>query len=49
MMRLGVVSVKRKDERDVSIQQIRNQHFPTKITKFEVNYYFIDTYQLLLR
>ena len=34
----SVISVlKRKRERDVRIQQIRNQHFPTKISKFEVN------------
>ena len=24
------------------IQQIRNQYFPTKISKFEVNYYIFD-------
>ena len=26
----------------LKIQQIRNQHFPTKISKFEVNYYIFD-------
>jgi hypothetical protein len=39
----SVISVlKRKHERDVRIQQIRNQHFPSKISKFEVNYYIFD-------
>ena len=36
----SVISVlKRKHEYDLRIQQIRNQHFPTKISKLEVNYY----------
>ena len=36
-----VISVlKRKHERDLMNEQIRNQHFPSKISKFEVNYYF---------
>ena len=34
--------LKRKHERDLMNQQIRNQHFPTKISKFEVNYYIFD-------
>jgi len=34
--------LKRKHERDLMNEQIRNQHFPTKISKFEVNYYIID-------
>ena len=39
----SVISVlKRKHERDLRVQQIRNQHFPTKISKFEVNYYIFD-------
>ena len=39
----SVISVlKRKHERDLRIQQIKNQHFPTKISKFEVNYYIFD-------
>ena len=39
----SVISVlKRKHQRDLRIQQIRNQHFPTKISKFEVNYYIFD-------
>ena len=39
----SVISVlKRKHERDLRIQQIRNQHFPTKISKFEVNYYIFN-------
>ena len=36
----SVISVlKRKHEHDLRVQQIRNQHFPTKISKLEVNYY----------
>ena len=36
----SVISVlKRKHEYDLRIEQIRNQHFPTKISKLEVNYY----------
>ena len=39
----SVISVlKRKHERDLMNQQIRNQHFPSKISKFEVNYYIFD-------
>jgi len=39
----GVISaLKRKHEYDLRIEQIRNQHFPTKISKFEVNYYIFD-------
>ena len=39
----SVISVlKRKHEHDLRVQQIRNQHFPTKISKFEVNYYIFD-------
>ena len=39
----SVISVlKRKHERDLRIQQIRNQYFPTKISKFEVNYYIFN-------
>ena len=39
----SVISVlKRKHQRDLRIQQIRNQHFPTKISKLEVNYYIFD-------
>ena len=34
--------LKRKHERDVRNEQIRNQHFPSKISKFEVNYYIFD-------
>ena len=34
-----VISVlKRKHKRDLMNEQIRNQHFPSKISKFEVNY-----------
>ena len=39
----SVISVlKRKHDYDLRVQQIRNQHFPTKISKFEVNYYIFD-------
>jgi len=39
----SVISVlKRKHEHDLMNEQIRNQHFPTKISKFEVNYYIFD-------
>ena len=39
----SVISVlKRKHERDVRNEQIRNQHFPSKISRFEVNYYIFD-------
>ena len=39
----SVISVlKRKHEHDLMNEQIRNQHFPTKISKFEVNYYTFD-------
>ena len=36
---IGYSVLKRKHERDVMNEQIRNQHFPSKISKFEVNYY----------
>jgi hypothetical protein len=36
----SVISVlKRKPERDLMNQQVRNQYFPSKVSKFEVNYY----------
>ena len=39
----SVISVlKRKHERDLMNQQIRNQYFPSKVSKFEVNYYIFD-------
>ena len=39
----SVISVlKRKHERDLINQQIRNQYFPSKVSKFEVNYYIFD-------
>ena len=39
----SVISVlKRKHQRNLRIQQIRHQHFPTKISKFEVNYYIFE-------
>ena len=39
----SVISVlKRKHERDLMNEQIRNQHFPSKVSEFEVNYYIFD-------
>ena len=34
--------LKRKHQRDVLFDEIRNRHYPTKISKFEVNYYTFD-------
>ena len=34
--------LKRKHERDVLFDEIRNRHYPTKISKLEVNYYIFD-------
>ena len=40
----SVISVlKRKHERDLMNEQIRNQYFPIKVSKFEVNYYIFDS------
>jgi hypothetical protein len=33
---------KKKHERDLVNDQIRNQHFPSKVSRFEVNYYIFD-------
>ena len=39
----SVISVlKRKHERDLMNEQVRNQYFPSKVSKFEVNYYIFD-------
>ena len=39
----SVISVlKRKHERDLLNEQIRNQQFPSKVSKFEVNYYIFN-------
>ena len=39
----SVISVlKRKHERDLVNEQIRNQYFPSNVSKFEVNYYIFD-------
>ena len=39
----SVISVlKRKHERDAMNDKIRNQHYPSKISKFKVNYYVFD-------
>ena len=39
----SVISVlKRKHERDLRNEQIRNQYFPSKVLKFEINYYIFD-------
>ena len=44
----SVISVlKRKHERDLMNQQIRNQHFPSKVSNFEVNYYIFFTLPFL--
>ena len=40
-----IMVLKRKHERDKRIQQIRNQHFPGNISKFEVNYNLFDWFQ----
>ena len=34
--------LKKKHEIDVLFDEIRNRHYPTKISKFEVNYYTFD-------
>jgi len=34
--------LKRKHERDVLYDEIRNQHFPTKISKMKLKYYTFD-------
>ena len=36
------VVLKRKHQRDLRIEEIRNQHLTTKISKMEVNYYTFD-------
>ena len=39
----SVISVlKRKHERDLLNEQVRNQHFPSKVSRFEINYYVFD-------
>ena len=39
----SVISVlKRKHERDVLFDEIRNRHYPTEISKLEINHYIID-------
>ena len=34
--------LKRKHERDVLFDEIRNRHYPTKISKMELKYYHFD-------
>ena len=34
--------LKRKHERDVMINEIRDQHYPSKISKMELKYYTFD-------
>ena len=34
--------LKRKHERDLMNEEIRNQYFPSNVSKFEVNYYTFD-------
>ena len=39
----SVISVlKRKHERDVMINEIRDQHYPSKVSKMELKYYTFD-------
>jgi len=39
----SVISVlKRKHERDDLVNNIRNKHYPSKVSMFEVNYYIFD-------
>ena len=38
----SIISIlKRKHERDVMNDQTRNQHFPSKVSQFEVNYFIL--------
>ena len=34
--------LKRKHERDVMINEIRDQHYPSKVSKMELKYYTFD-------
>ena len=34
--------LKRKHERDVLFDEVRNQHYPSKISKMELKYYTFD-------
>jgi len=34
--------LKRKHQRDMRIEQVRNKHFPTKISKMKVTYHIFD-------
>ena len=34
--------LKRMNERDDLVNNIRNKHYPSKVSKFEVNYYIFD-------
>ena len=34
--------LKRKHERDVMVNEVRNQHYPTKISKMILKYYHFD-------
>jgi hypothetical protein len=34
--------LKRKHERDVMINEIRDQHYPSKVSKMELEYYTFD-------
>ena len=34
--------LKRKHERDVMINEIRDQHYPSKVSKMELKYYIFD-------
>ena len=35
-------ALKRKHERDVMINEIRDQHYPSKVSKMELKYYTFD-------
>ena len=37
-----ISALKRKHERDVMNEQVSNQYFRNKVSKFEVNYYIFD-------
>jgi len=34
--------LKRKDERDDLVNNIRNKHYPSKVSKMELKYYTFD-------
>jgi len=40
--------LKRKYERDVLFDEIRNRHYSTKFSKLEINYYIIDCFKFII-